>query len=84
MVPHSFYFGPGLAATLHVAASTPGVPWVEWPRASSRRRSWRRPSGPSDGWLAPPPGPGLGVRPNPEALRRHPLGAAGLPLFTTV
>src|SRR6185436_5764428 len=23
-VPHSFYFGPGLAATLHVVASTPG------------------------------------------------------------
>ena len=31
LVPHSFYFGPGLAATLHVAASTPGVPYVEMP-----------------------------------------------------
>ena len=30
-VPHSFYFGPGLAATLHVVASTPGVPYVEMP-----------------------------------------------------
>jgi hypothetical protein len=39
---------------------------------------------PVGGWLAPPATPGLGARPNPEALRRHPLGAAGVPLFTTV
>src|SRR5207249_5068690 len=26
-VPHSYYYGPGLAATLHVVASTPGVPY---------------------------------------------------------
>ena len=31
VVPHSFYFGPGLAAALHLAASTPGMAWVEWP-----------------------------------------------------
>ncbi len=36
LVPHSFYFGPGLAATLHVAASTPGCPM------ESRPENWRR------------------------------------------
>src|SRR5207247_1040824 len=30
-VPHSYYYGPGLAATLHVVASTPGVPYAEFP-----------------------------------------------------
>src|SRR5207245_751101 len=31
LVPHSFYYGPGLAASLHLAAATPGVPYVEFP-----------------------------------------------------
>jgi len=38
---------------------------------------------PVEGWLVSPSAPGLGVRLNPEALRRHPLGAVGVPLFTT-
>jgi L-alanine-DL-glutamate epimerase-like enolase superfamily enzyme len=84
LVPHSFYFGPGLAAALHLAAATPGVPWVEWPMGDLATPLLEVPIRPVDGWLAPPATPGLGVRPNPEALRRHPLGAAGVPLFTTV
>src|SRR2546426_631878 len=31
-VPHSYYYGPGLAATLHVVASTPGGPYLEVPQ----------------------------------------------------
>src|SRR6185503_18605242 len=31
VVPHSFYFGPGLAATLHVAATFTGSAPVEFP-----------------------------------------------------
>jgi L-alanine-DL-glutamate epimerase-like enolase superfamily enzyme len=84
LVPHSFYFGPGLAAALHLAAATPGVPWVEWPMGELAMPLLEAPIRPVDGWLAPPATPGLGARPNPEALRRHPLGAAGVPLFTTV
>ena len=84
LVPHSFYFGPGLAAALHLAAATPGVPWVEWPMGELATPLLEEPIRPVGGWLAPPATPGLGVRPNPEALRRHPLGAAGVPLFTTV
>jgi L-alanine-DL-glutamate epimerase-like enolase superfamily enzyme len=84
LVPHSFYFGPGLAAALHLAAATPGVPWVEWPMGELVTPLLETPLRPVGGWLAPPAGPGLGVRPHPEALRRHPLGAAGVPLFTTV
>jgi L-alanine-DL-glutamate epimerase-like enolase superfamily enzyme len=84
LVPHSFYFGPGLAAALHLAAATPGVPWVEWPMGELATPLLEEPIRPVGGWLAPPATPGLGVRPNPEALRRYPLGAAGVPLFTTV
>jgi L-alanine-DL-glutamate epimerase-like enolase superfamily enzyme len=84
LVPHSFYFGPGLAAALHLAAATPGVPWVEWPQGELVTPLLAEPIRPAAGWLAPSSAPGLGVRPNPEALQGHPLGAAGGPLFTTV
>jgi L-alanine-DL-glutamate epimerase-like enolase superfamily enzyme len=83
LVPHSFYFGPGLAATLHLAAATPGVPWVEYPGGELATPLLETPLRPEAGWLAPPSTPGLGGRPNPEALRRYPLGDAGRPLFTT-
>ena len=40
IAPHSFYFGPGLAATLHVAATWAGrYPWNSNGRA--RDPSWR-------------------------------------------
>jgi D-galactarolactone cycloisomerase len=84
LVPHSFYFGPGLAAALHLAASTPGVPWVEWPMGELVTPLLETPIRPVEGWLAPSSAPGLGARPNGEALRRHPLDGAPVPLFTTV
>ena len=40
IAPHSFYFGPGLAATLHVAATFGGAA----ARSSSRPATRRRPS----------------------------------------
>jgi D-galactarolactone cycloisomerase len=84
LVPHSFYFGPGLAAALHLAASTPGVPWVEWPMGELVTPLLETPIRPVEGWLAPSSAAGLGARPNGEALRRHPLDGAPVPLFTTV
>jgi D-galactarolactone cycloisomerase len=83
VVPHSFYFGPGLAAALHLAASTPGIPWVEWPMGELVTPLLDVPIRPEAGWLAPPPGPGLGGRPSATALRCHPLGAGPSPAFTT-
>jgi L-alanine-DL-glutamate epimerase-like enolase superfamily enzyme len=84
LVPHSYYFGPGLAAALHLAASTPGVPWVEWPMGELVTPLLETPIRPVGGWLAPSSAPGLGARPNDDALRRHPLDGAPVPLFTTV
>jgi hypothetical protein len=31
LVPHCFYFGPGLAATAHVAAASSLIPSMEFP-----------------------------------------------------
>jgi L-alanine-DL-glutamate epimerase-like enolase superfamily enzyme len=84
VVPHSFYVGPGLAATLHLIASTPGIAYVEYPGDELVTPLLADPIRTVDGWVAVPQAPGLGVRPNAEALRSYPMGGAGTPpLFTT-
>jgi len=83
VVPHSFYFGPGLAAALHLAASTPGMAWVEWPMGDLAIPLLEAPIHPEAGWLAPPAVPGLGGRPSAMALRRYPLTAGPAQPFTT-
>ncbi len=70
-VPHSFYFGPGLAATLHVAASTPGVPYVEMPPGRLAAPLLAEPIGAVDGVVAAPDRPGLGADPDPDVLKRY-------------
>jgi L-alanine-DL-glutamate epimerase-like enolase superfamily enzyme len=73
IAPHSFYFGPGLAATLHVAATFGGPLPVEFPTGDQETPFLTRPIQARDGWLELPSGPGLGVEINDEALRRHPF-----------
>ena len=70
-VPHSFYFGPGLAATLHVAASVPGVPNVEMPPGQLSAPLLAKPIRFAGGAVHVPEGPGLGADPDPEVFRRH-------------
>lgn len=74
LVPHSFYFGPGLAATLHVIASTPGVPYVEFPPGQLEAPLLREPIRCVGGTVAVPGGPGLGADPDPDVLARYPFG----------
>jgi D-galactarolactone cycloisomerase len=69
-VPHSFYFGPGLAATLHVAASTPGVPYVEMPPGQLAAPLLAEPIRFSGGAAIVPEAPGLGADPDPAVLGR--------------
>jgi D-galactarolactone cycloisomerase len=69
-VPHSFYFGPGLAATLHVAASTPGVPYVEMPPGQLAAPLLAEPIRFGGGAVTVPDGPGLGADPTPDVLQR--------------
>jgi L-alanine-DL-glutamate epimerase-like enolase superfamily enzyme len=70
-VPHSFYFGPGLAATLHVAASTPGVPYVEMPPGQLAAPLLTEPIRPAGGAVAVSDRPGLGADPDPDVLKRY-------------
>jgi L-alanine-DL-glutamate epimerase-like enolase superfamily enzyme len=76
VAPHSFYFGPGLAATLHVAAALGGAMPVEFPTGEHEVPLLERPIRAVDGWVEVPEGPGLGVAVNPEAFRRFPYAAA--------
>jgi L-alanine-DL-glutamate epimerase-like enolase superfamily enzyme len=81
LAPHSFYFGPGLAATLHVAATLGGAMPVEFPTGEYEVPFLTRPITARDGWVEVPHGPGLGVEVNEEAIRRYPYAAAGAEPF---
>src|SRR5437867_5487960 len=72
-VPHSFYFGPGLAATLHVVASTPGVPYVELPPGRLVAPLTAEPIRSGGVGLSVPDRPGLGADPDPDVLKRYPF-----------
>jgi D-galactarolactone cycloisomerase len=74
LVPHSFYFGPGLAATLHVIASTPGVPYVEFPPGELEAPLTAEPIRFGRGLVHVSDRPGLGADPDPAVLARYPYG----------
>lgn len=77
IAPHSFYWGPGLAATLHLIASSPGCLWLEFPTGELEVPLLADPIVPRDGVVAVPSGPGLGVALNEEVLTRFPYGREG-------
>jgi D-galactarolactone cycloisomerase len=83
-VPHSFYFGPGLAATMHVAASTPGVPYVEFPPGELTPALLTHPLRCVDGFVTVPDRPGLGADPDPDVLARFPYRREGARPFYLV
>jgi len=75
--PHTWSNGFGLVANLHLALAVSGCPYVEVPydppALPAARRDWLLPAPVEidpDGWIAPPPGPGLGVVPDFDALER--------------
>jgi D-galactarolactone cycloisomerase len=77
--PHTWSDGLGLVANLHLALAVSTHPYVEVPLDppawSAARRDWLL-GGPAveiaaDGTVAPPPGPGLGVAPDFDALEEH-------------
>jgi L-alanine-DL-glutamate epimerase-like enolase superfamily enzyme len=78
--PHTWSEGGlGLVANLHLACAVSTCPYVEVPLDppawTPSRRDWLL-GGPAveiaaDGTVAPPPGPGLGVTPDLEALEAH-------------
>jgi len=69
--PHSFLFGPGFLATLHLMAAQGRPGLVEIPAAPLEVHLYGTPIEPiEDHFFQPPDGPGLGRDPDPEVLRR--------------
>ena len=75
--PHTWSNGYGLVANLHLALAVSTCPFVEVPHdppgLSPSRRDWLLPEPVEiapDGTIAPPPGPGLGVVPDFDALEQ--------------
>ena len=73
--PHTWSNGYGLVANLHLALACSTCPFVEVPYdppgLTAERRDWLLPRSveiAADGTIMPPPGPGLGVLPDFEAL----------------
>ena len=71
MVPHSFYFGPALAATAHYLATLEADALMEFPLGDVS--VLQEPLQTRSGRLQVPTGPGLGVELNEDMLRRHRL-----------
>jgi D-galactarolactone cycloisomerase len=83
--PHTWSNGYGLVANLHLALAVSTCPFVEVPYdppapeapqehgLTAERRDWLLPAPveiAADGTIAPPPGPGLGVVPDFDALEQ--------------
>ncbi len=79
--PHTWSNGYGLVANLHLALAVSTCPFVEVPYdppgLPAERRDWLLPQPveiAADGAIAPPPGPGLGVTPDFDALEQWRVG----------
>jgi L-alanine-DL-glutamate epimerase-like enolase superfamily enzyme len=68
VIPHSFYFGPGLAATVHFVASLTTPTPMEYPLGRLATPLLRAPIAAERGVVRVPEGPGLGVEVNLAAL----------------
>jgi len=83
-VPHSYYYGPGLAATLHVVASTPGVPYLEFPPGELAASILAEPIRARGGAVTVSDRPGLGADPDPDVIARYPYRReAARPFYLT-
>jgi D-galactarolactone cycloisomerase len=79
--PHTWSNGLGFVANLHLALAVSTCPYVEVPLDppawTPERRDWLLPAPleiAADGTIAPPPGPGLGVTPDLDALEAYRVG----------
>lgn len=82
--PHSYYFGPGLAATAHLIAATAGVPYIEWPPGELEAPLMAEPLRCDTGVVTVGERPGLGADPDPAVLARYPYRReAARPFYLT-
>jgi D-galactarolactone cycloisomerase len=71
LVPHSPYFGPGLLATLHMAAGFEHETMIEYSFVDLGANPLGDAIAVKDGRIALPRGPGLGRDPDPAVLERY-------------
>jgi D-galactarolactone cycloisomerase len=71
LVPHSPYFGPGLLATLHVAAASAQEMLIERLYVDLEAPLFGDLVTAPDGLMTLPEGPGLGCDPDPAVIARH-------------
>ena len=71
VVPHAFYYGPGLAASVHFAVATPGVPYVEFPGAELEAPLLAEPIRAVGGYVDADDRPGFGADPDPSVVERY-------------
>jgi len=83
IAPHSFYFGPGFIATLHLMAALPGCTYIEVAGCSLETPLLQEPLDFRDGTIGVPEGPGLGITLNNEVIGRYPYTATGQSLNVT-
>jgi len=75
VVPHSAYFGPGLLASIHVCAAQAGEVWIERFYCDFDETPFGDAVNPKSGRIRVPQGPGLGIDPSPDVLKRLAISA---------
>jgi len=71
LAPHSPYFGPGALATLHLIAALAPETRFEYFYLCADAFLYGEALAPKRGELPVPQGPGLGIDPDPEVIRRY-------------
>jgi L-alanine-DL-glutamate epimerase-like enolase superfamily enzyme len=71
LAPHSPYFGPGALATLHLIAALAQEARFEYFYLRAEASLYGEALAPRNGELSVPRGPGLGIEPDAEVLRRY-------------
>ena len=73
MVPHAFKTGILVAASIHLIAATPNVPFLEFSVTESaiRKELLAKPFVQKDGYVDVPTTPGLGIELNPDVIIKY-------------
>ena len=71
IVPHSFYYGPGLLATLQTATRATDDALIEWMYAEPEAHLFGDAIRPVGGVISTPGGAGLGMDPEPDVIAAY-------------
>ena len=69
---HSYFFGPGIAAAIHLALSHTRVEYVEMHALPLAAYFIQPPLRPEKGYITVPAKPGLGIEIDEDVVRRYP------------